>query len=270
MNTKRLLVSSLSIAALVVAFSACKKAEVDKDIQSSVDFSVAEMGYAGIVPATEAIGINEGGVNKAQHTCATMSLFAGDTSLAPSANNQIMLMADYGTGCTDMDGRTKSGKVYFNFHGKMVDVGTLVDVTFEDYQVDGIEYTGTMTVTRNGAAQFTSTVSNGVCSSADWTIEYEGTSTYTMIDGTATPDDPADDVFSYENSSTCVNREGRSFTNVTTEPLIKRNSCNWIESGVMELTPAGFATRTYDFGSGTCDASATVTINGNTLQFEMD
>lgn len=41
--------------------------------------------------------------------------------------------------------------------------------------------------------------------------------------------------------------------------------CPWIVSGVMEIVPGTLATRTVDRGSGSCDGTATVTINGITF-----
>jgi hypothetical protein len=55
-----------------------------------------------------------------------------------------------------------------------------------------------------------------------------------------------------------------------TVPVEKRASCTWITKGRIDLTPEGLATRTVDYGDGTCDDKATLTINGNTFQFQMN
>ena len=47
-----------------------------------------------------------------------------------------------------------------------------------------------------------------------------------------------------------------------TSPLKRDLSCNWISAGTIELQPTGKPLRTIDFGTGTCDNQATVTING--------
>ena len=42
-------------------------------------------------------------------------------------------------------------------------------------------------------------------------------------------------------------------------------SCRWFESGTLDVTPEGKATRTLDYGTTGCDANATVTILGYTF-----
>ena len=263
------LITLSAALACSISFTGCKKAEVDKDTQSSVDFSVAEMGYSGIFPAAQAIGINEDGVDKANHSCATITVLSGDTTMSPSGTNPIALLIDYGTGCEDIDGRVKTGQLTLTFHEKIASIGAVIDVTPVDYTVDGVSYSGVIQLQHTGPDTYTSTIANGECSADSWNIFYDGTSTFTQTEGAATPADPSDDVFSYTNDSQCTNREGNAFTVTTDEPLIKRNSCDWIESGVVNLTPEGLATRSFDFGDGSCDDQATVTINGNTFVFTL-
>jgi hypothetical protein len=71
-----------------------------------------------------------------------------------------------------------------------------------------------------------------------------------------------DDVYLIEGSTTGTSARGSSYSAVITTPLRKANACPWIESGVVTITPRNKKTRTIDFGDGTCDNKATVTIEG--------
>ena len=66
-----------------------------------------------------------------------------------------------------------------------------------------------------------------------------------------------------------VNRNGKAYDIKITKPLIKRFGCSYIESGIVELTPEGLSTRTIDYGDGTCDNKAKLTINGNSFDFTL-
>lgn len=264
---KAFIKGALAITAMMFIIVSCKKKEVDKDTQSSVDFSLAESGYSGVLPAVNQIGIDEEGVNKA-NTCATVTIESGDTATFPA--NPVTLRIDYGTsGCVDYDGRLKQGILFVTFHDVFTNQGAQVDITFDNFFVNAIRYEGSMTLIHNGNYSYTQTVTNGQCTASDWEILYDGTSTYDWVGGLGTPEDPTDDEFHYTNNSTCTNRRGENFTVTTDAPIVKRNSCKWIQSGVLNVAPDGKAVRTFDFGNNTCDEFATVTINGNTFEFEM-
>ena len=74
-----------------------------------------------------------------------------------------------------------------------------------------------------------------------------------------------DDQYTITGTASGTNFEGNSFTVNITSPIHIDYSCRWIAQGIMELTPTGKATRTLDFGNGTCDNLATVTVNGQTF-----
>jgi len=89
--------------------------------------------------------------------------------------------------------------------------------------------------------------------------------------GDNTPFDWTDDVFHITGSTDGNNCKGKSFHAQITTPLERAMGCDWFRSGVYELTPAGKATRTIDYGNnggqanvpdGGCDQYATFSING--------
>jgi hypothetical protein len=63
-------------------------------------------------------------------------------------------------------------------------------------------------------------------------------------------------------NATVVNGDG--YQAQTTAPLHVKVGCGYITRGTLEITPTGKPVRVIDYGSGTCDATFTVTINGTT------
>ncbi len=260
--------------ALAVSIYACTKkeeAEVDIETQTSVDNSIAEQAFVEVVPVVNQIGVNEPGVNKTDtnsvnFSCAKYTI-TGDTANFPSGG-AVTITIDYGdAGCMDNDGRVRKGKVIAVFNNKWNVDGATANITLENYSVANISYSGSMLLTRNSATSLTYAVSNAKCTDGSFTISYECNKTIEKIQGASTDSIWIDDVYKFTGTSSGINRNGKRFTTKIVEPLIKKNACKWIDTGVIEVTPEGLATRTFNFGNGTCDDKATVTINGNTYNF---
>ena len=47
--------------------------------------------------------------------------------------------------------------------------------------------------------------------------------------------------------------------------VVKKASCKWFSSGSVLITPVGDVPRTINFGDGTCDNKATLTIGDKTI-----
>src|SRR5262249_32088485 len=74
-----------------------------------------------------------------------------------------------------------------------------------------------------------------------------------------------DDVYSITGSASGTDQNGNPFTVTITNPLIVKVTCPWITEGTLSITHGSLPTATLDYGDGTCDDQATVTINGNTF-----
>jgi hypothetical protein len=256
-------------ALAVVLIVSCKKEKIDNDTQSANDYAVAKMGYNTFLPLTNGITVNEEGLERALYTCATVTRISGDTTNWPANGDTLVFKADFGNGCLDNDGRTKKGILWLYFYNNFHYANATVKVIPDNYYVDNVKYDGTIMLTNNGNYSYTRTITNGVCSNNSWTIKYDGTATFSWTSGYNTPNDLTDDIYSYTENSTGINRQGKSFTVTTSSALIKKYSCKWISSGVLEIKPEGLATRIIDFGNGTCDNTATLTINDRVFNFSM-
>jgi hypothetical protein len=262
---------ALTIAVSIYACTNKEEAEVDIETQTSVDNSIAEQAFIEVVPVVNQIGVNEPGVNKTDtntinFSCAKYTI-TGDTANFPSGG-AVTITIDYGTaGCMDNDGRVRKGKIIAVFNNKWNVDGATANITLENYSVANITYSGSMLLTRNNSTSLTYVVSGAKCTDGSFTISYECNKTIEKTQGATTDTIWIDDVYKFTGTSSGINRNGKSYTTKIVEPLIKKNACKWIDTGVIEVTPEGLATRTFNFGNGTCDDKATVTINGNTYNF---
>ena len=84
-----------------------------------------------------------------------------------------------------------------------------------------------------------------------------------QVEGYATPRNLLDDAFSITGNHTILNSTGVSRTSVITEALQKKTICENISKGKIKLDGSKHSA-VIDFGDGTCDRNATVSIDGGT------
>jgi len=138
-----------------------------------------------------------------------------------------------------------------------------------NYTVNGTQYkASTITITKN-ANSYSTVVDNGECFNSSWWLHWSGTRTFTFVAGT-------NDV-EVTGSATGSNRDGVGYTTNIRSAIVKKESCSYITSGIIDITPDGKATRTIDYSvdaagksTGACDNAVALTIKGNTFIFKMD
>jgi len=266
----------ISIFTISILFTACKK-EVDDDTQSSVDNSICENTFSRIVPSAHRIAIGESGTKEhikqlkvnGNVTCATVTLDDTTKTHWPKT-----VTVDYGNGCVDLsDGKLKSGKLLLEFDQYWDNQGATMTLSTSDYKEDGMLIKGKVVATNNGATGTANLISVDIadasCTTSNWEILYESTRDYKFTDVNNTPNDLLDDIVELDGNANGTNRKGENYTVEVLETIIKDPSCEFIGKGVMQITPEGKAPRTVDFGDGTCDNKATITINGNTFEFKL-
>lgn len=255
--------ASLLIGAVLVGISSCKKAEEDNDTQSAVDNSICEGEFMALPPLINAIGIEEEGVSTKSGACPAVSLSA-------YKKFPLVMTLDYGSGCYDsVDNKYRKGKIFIQFNGPWDTTKSSVSISFDKYYVNNINFDGVITIAKNNFS-LTTTVTEGKCKTSDWELSWSATRSLTWLEGFLTPKDKTDDVFAYQGNSSGTNREGKKYTTEITSTLVKRNSCKWIEKGTVKIIPEGKAERILDYGDGTCDNKANLTINGNTFKFDLN
>jgi hypothetical protein len=71
---------------------------------------------------------------------------------------------------------------------------------------------------------------------------------------------PLDDVYNITGDRSGSNSQGRTWSGQTVEPLVRKSVCPWLVKGIVNLTVNG-RSGVLDYGDGTCDNQATITVN---------
>jgi hypothetical protein len=282
-------------------FVACKKketTEVDNETQSAVDNAVADQEYAAIVPTTNSHAINTKGAGAQDRLSSTAAshcdtLYWLNRSTADTTANSgngfkypipPIYELNLATTCANsfVDGKMRTGKWLIRITGPLRLAGSKMILKLQNhktidavasktisYSCDSIVVTTVASSTV--APSFTTyniKLTGGICQTAAWTIKYafdRTITTYPKGKGTTVP---VTEVYGTANG---ISREGRAFTvNIPqSTQCIKHKNCPYIDSGILELTPDGFKTRSVNFGNGACDDDASFTVNGNTVAFKL-
>jgi len=275
---------------IVVVLVNCKKDPKDSDTSSAADNSIAENisidmfgqiktgsqkaedGMDGKEVFTDTVTITDG--------CWTITAYPADNVAPYDTIFPLDLILDFGTaGCQGQDGKIRKGKIFVHSTGRYLLEGTVITAESKEsdnpYQVsaDGTNFykvVGTHIITNIGRTP----ADGDTC--LTWTIQADKTITKPdggqiiwhcsrereWIEGEATLLNWLDDGFYHRGDANGTSAGGKNFTITTTQDLYTTRDCKWIRSGILVINIEGLSTRTVDFGDGTCDNQATVTIDG--------
>ena len=209
---------------------------------------------------------NASGERSLLSACATVTI---DSVATPHT-----ITVDFGaSNCLCSDGRYRRGQINISYSGHYRDAGSTHTITFTNYYVNDNKIMGTKTVLNNGRntagnLTYSITVNGSIEKSSGGTITWNSNRTREWIVGESTPA-WNDDVYLITGSASGTSAGGTSFTLNITSALRKEIGCRHFVSGSFALTPSGKAVRYVDYGTGACDNTATVTINGNTYNITL-
>ncbi|MBK7762770.1 MAG: hypothetical protein IPI46_05275 [Bacteroidetes bacterium] len=262
----RLTLVVLSLATTLI-FSACNRRDKnqDNDTQLAGDNTLFENTYNEVLNmADEASEKNTGDNLSNYKTASTCATITHDTLNVPKT-----ITIDFGnTNCLCNDGRNRRGKILVSYTGKYRDSGSVHTITFDNYFVNDNQVLGSKTVSNLGTNTSNQThfsiVVNGLIIKAltGDSVVWNSTRTRTWVGGEATIGDKSDDVYEITGSASGT-KGSTAYTMTIIQPLVKAVACGYISKGVMEVQPSGKLLRSIDFGNGTCDNIAQVTIGGN-------
>lgn len=201
-------------------------------------------------------------------SCATVT---NDTVASPH-----LLTIDFGSAnCLCQDGVYRRGKILVSYTGRYKDPAHVHSISFDQYFANDNGVSGTKTVTamgNNSAGQpYYQVLVNGSIALANngGTISWTSSRTRTWVAGYSTSG-WQDDEYQISGSGSITRANGKTFDINITSPLDVALNCRWIRSGVLTIMPSGGgATRTLDYGSGSCDAQANYTVNGTTYSITL-
>jgi cell division protein FtsL len=274
----QLLIAKIAVIAIILTitliFTSCSKDDdVQKqipevDTQTTKDETVAQSEF------DEVIVISEEAIDSAETVTGEItSLSIAQCAVVTIDTNANHIVIDFGdSGCVGIDGLTRSGKIEINYVGYYREPGSAVSIELNDYTVEGVAVSGQVsyvTVERNseGNLEFTTSVTNGLITYPDGNyIRWNSTKTRTWLSGELTGE-LFDDTFQITGTSTGTNSNGVNFTTEITSPITIKTAC-WNEnvfypvSGIKMVVPEHLATRSIDYGNGTCDKDVTLSVGG--------
>lgn len=269
--------SKLSLFGLfVLTFSACTKTDEDQVVSEAemekmatrtvksqqligTSFGIATRG------AAEVDGLVSGNA-EIRSACGSITVTPADLKTFPKT-----VVVDFGTGCTDVDGKNKSGKVTMVV-GKIWETNSLVTLQYENYIEDGVKLDGKFTFSNNstniaGVYQIKADkVKITDASGESWT--WSGVHNFNQTRGHASWWDWNDDAYDITGNIEVLFSNGQVVTWNISNPLSKANNCYWVSKGVGILKLNGSDIQV-DYGDGTCDNNATLLLNGKTITIKL-
>ncbi len=228
----------------------------------STDDAGEELGFGGSLPGAFSNGRDMTTTDSAAR-CFTVHVVPNIPHVFPKT-----VTINFGDGCLGRDGKFRKGKIVSIFTAPLSVPGSKVSTTFINYSVDSFRVAGTH-ITENTStsnlngwkvkvldAKVTNTNSN------KW-HQWNSLKSITQTEGNGTPAYPFDNVFRITGGAAGSNSGGHSWTSAIQEPLIKKFTCRWIVKGTVKLTRDN-REGLLDYGNGSCDNQATITVNGIT------
>jgi hypothetical protein len=199
-------------------------------------------------------------------------------TITPSANSTLSLPSgvmtvNFGVGCIDQRGNTRSGKLIFTYNKWRFQPGSTIVITTDNYAINGVKLEGTRTLTNlNGEndessipRKFNSLLENGKATFADGSIaERESDITWQWT----RTDSPANDFLTILETSSASGKttEGTAYEVSVYESLIYKRNCGIAVSGIKKYMLEAKEI-TIDYGAGDCDKAVVVTVNGTSRNF---
>jgi len=176
------------------------------------------------------------------------------------------MLVDFGSGCTDVKGVTRSGLIRAIYKGAYRQTGSIIVIHPFDYTRDGNSIDGTKTVANKGPnaeghIEYSVKIRDGKLTSPEGTISWESDRNRKWIKGSDTPwPNWIDDVYEVTGNGKGKDINGYDFSVEIKTPLRVELSCRWIVSGTLELIHNRADSYSLNYGNGTCDNKAVFTV----------
>lgn len=286
----------LGILFAALVFTSCKKdalsledelaaiESMENDATSDVSYSAVtdealDIAMQGDAQRNENFGYQSASASPRIANGRLQQCFVVTLDTTPGAFFPATVTIDFKDGCPGRDGRSRKGKVITKYTGKMRIPGSKATTTFENFyiddtiNVDGIHVLTNITSNVNNPT-FEKQVINGklTTTSGRW-VKRNFTRTVSMIKGAGTRFDRSDDEFAINGNGSGENSRGKTWTHNITQSLIRKNSCFEISrfapvSGVISFRHNA-AVGSLDYGDGSCDRKAILTINGRSKEITL-
>ncbi len=223
------------------------------------------------------VGLEGCGTLNRLNPCYTITI----TRLNPPDAFPVKVVIDFGAGCRGLDGHYRKGKIITEYTNRLLVPGASATTIFDGFYIDTIKVEGTHkianTSSSNTTRQYTVDVTDAKLTKPSGNyVQWRNHKVITQIEGLTTVSF-LDDIFRIEGSASGKVKRGDllvAWESNIIEPLIKKFSCRWIVKGKIRTVRVNTAANgpwiaVLDFGNGTCDNQAVITINGVSRQITL-
>lgn len=284
-NISRLSLNFLIVLAMTLSFSlltSCNK--TDESLNLTADEALSEVQDETMATDLfdEIIEIGEeaesaSSTKSTEHDGPYYRLSECTTITREFTDSSRIITIDFGdVNCEGADGKYRRGKIIITRSGNYWAGEVNATYEFDNFFVNDNQLTGTKTY--SGAFNEDGTysshfVTNGQIILADdaGIITWNSNRTRVITEGASTWG-LADNRVEVTGSSTGTTATGETFSSTITQPLVRiyQEGCyRFYVSGILEITKADGTEITINYGDGTCDNLAEVTINGTTEIIEL-
>jgi hypothetical protein len=274
MKNNILKLSAFFLAVSVLAVS-CKKAkeaidEVQTTIEVSGNLAISENLTADTYDVLQEAVVDKNlmGARTEEVFQTTQTLSCATVTATGSFPNKSIII-DFGTaGCTSPNGIFRKGKINIILTDSLRKPGSIATITFDNYVVNAFKKEGTIiwtntSVINSGTRSWNRKVNNGkitnTATNKYWNFISDVNLTQTA--GILTPNILIDDIHTLNGTQTVTNMTGQSRSLTTQTSLQKKAICANVDQGILKVQgPNHFAL--IDYGNGTCDNQATVSVDG--------
>lgn len=276
MKIKNLIICT-TFSLTIIGFWSCKKDDSqtnNEEIETTFELSANDAITENITEDANDILMEAGvdnnfaGRNSGAVTTQTMdNLTCASLTVTPAQGFPKSISIDFGSTCTSPNGVVRKGKINITVSDSLRKSGSVAVMTFDNYYVNGFKVEGTLTWTNTSQAGLKSwrrKWENGKITAVDgrfWL--HSGIKDIMQLEGVSTPRNLLDDVFSVTGNHTITNAAGKTITSTITEALQKKVICENVDKGKVKIE-GGSHYAVIDFGDGSCDRIATISIDGTT------
>jgi hypothetical protein len=189
------------------------------------------------------------------------------------AGYPITILIDYGDSTVLHHGKTISGTVSIEITAEKNTDGAKCIITYNGCKIDSVTVTGTDVELFNG--DNASTRKNTITTDVNFELDNgtkltrKGTSVHEWLEGLATQQEHADDKIQKTGSLSVSSSDGNEWVKTIKDPLIRLGDCHHYVQGTVEYILNENTVATLDYGSGTCDNTALLTIGDEQVEITL-
>ncbi len=277
MKMKIILMITLMIS--IVTFYSCEKQEdVTEDnkvvLESGESDIVEDIIWNAIDTDIEYAGniLESNGFKSVTDTCPMIIVEYPDSVFYPRT-----ITIDYGDNyCETYFGIMKKGKLVIEVNAPIHYPGSIRRISFEDFHINEHKIEGVKTLTNMGFndagnLNFDAILTGGKIVFPDGReATRESNHNREWTKGIENPTYWWDNEWLLTGGSTGSHRDGKTYVNTITEPILVKAMCHFAVSGTMELLIQNQFLLVLDFGDGECDRIATLTFGDMIWEIELD